>query len=182
MLVSANEQMIRSFQKTWPHIHPTAFVHASSEIIGRVTLKKNSSLWPMVVLRGDIERITIGEAANVQDATVMHTSKGLPTFLETSVTIGHGAIVHGAHIGAYSLIGMGAILLDGCRIGKECLIGAGAVVPEGVRIPPRSLVLGIPGKVVRQLRPEELTMLHQRAKDYVRYASQHRRTSVECKE
>ena len=128
----------------------------------------------MVVLRGDIERITIGVEANVQDATVMHTSKGLPVVLGTGVTVGHGAIVHGAMVGAYSLIGMGAIILDGCRIGAECLIGAGAVVPEHVKIPPRSLVLGVPGKVIRKLKPEELTMLHQRAKDYVRYARSHR--------
>ena len=154
-------------------IHSTAFIHSSSELIGRVVIKKNASIWPMVVLRGDIERITIGFEANVQDATVMHTSKGLPVVLGTGVTVGHGAIVHGARIGAYSLIGMGAILLDGCRIGAECLIGAGAVVPEHVKIPPRSLVLGIPGKVVRKLRPEELAMLHQRAKDYVRYAASH---------
>ena len=169
--------MIRSFEGDRPRIHPTAFVHPSSEVIGRVDLKKNSSLWPMVVLRGDIERITIGVDANVQDATVMHTSKGLPVVLGTGVTIGHGAIVHGARIGEYSLIGMGAILLDGCRIGAECLVGAGAVVPERVRIPPRSLVLGIPGKVIRKLRPDELRLLHQRAKDYVGYAAQHRRTS-----
>jgi carbonic anhydrase/acetyltransferase-like protein (isoleucine patch superfamily) len=169
--------MIRSFENVRPNIHPTAFVHPSSEVIGRVILKKNASVWPMVVLRGDIETITIGVDANVQDATVMHTSKGLPVVLETGVTIGHGVIVHGAKIGAYSLIGMGAILLDGCQIGKECLIGAGAVVPEQVRIPPRSLVLGIPGKVVRKLRPDELKLLHNRAKDYVRYAAQHKKTS-----
>jgi len=169
--------MIRSFQEAKPLIHSTAFVHASSEIIGRVTLKKNSSIWPMVVLRGDIERITIGVEANVQDAAVMHTSKGLPVVLGTGVTVGHGAIIHGAKIGAYSLIGMGAILLDGCQIGPECLIGAGAVVPEHVKIPARSLVLGVPGKVIRKLRPEELTMLHDRARDYVRYAREHREGS-----
>ena len=141
--------MRRSFADERPRIHPSAFVHPSAEVIGRVILKKNASVWPMVVLRGDIEPITIGVDANVQDATVMHTSKGLPVVLETGVTIGHGAIVHGARIGKYSLIGMGAILLDGCRIGAECLVGAGAVVPEHVRIPPRSLVLGIPGKVAQ---------------------------------
>jgi carbonic anhydrase/acetyltransferase-like protein (isoleucine patch superfamily) len=166
--------MIRTFQDSKPLIHRTAFIHPSSELIGRIVIKKDASIWPMVVLRGDIERITIGVQANVQDATVMHTSKGLPVVLGTGVTVGHGAIVHGAKVGAYSLIGMGAILLDGCQIGAECLIGAGAVVPEHVKIPARSLVLGVPGKVVRKLRPEELTMLHQRAKDYVRYAQGHR--------
>jgi len=169
--------MIRSFEGVKPRIHRSAFIHPSAEVIGRVILKKDASLWPMVVLRGDIETITIGAQANVQDATVMHTSRGIPVVLGTGVTVGHGAIIHGAKIGAYCLIGMGAILLDGCQIGTECLIGAGAVVPEHVRIPPRSLVLGVPGKVVRKLRPEELTLLHRRAKDYVRYADQHRRGS-----
>jgi len=169
--------MIRTFQEASPRIHPTAFVHPSSELIGRITISKNASIWPTVVLRGDIERITIGIDSNVQDATVMHTSKGLPVVLGKGVTIGHGAIVHGAKIGDYCLIGMGAILLDGCVIGKECLVGAGALVPEGVRIPPRSLVIGLPGKVARPLKPEELRLLHQRAKDYIRYADQHRKGS-----
>jgi len=169
--------MIRTFQEASPKIHPSAFIHPSSELIGRVTIHKNASIWPMVVLRGDIERITIGIDSNVQDATVMHTSKGLPVVLGRGVTIGHGVILHGAKVGDYSLIGMGAILLDGCVIGKECLVGAGALVPEGVRIPPRSLVVGLPGKVFRKLRPDELTLLHNRPKDYIRYADDHRKTS-----
>lgn len=169
--------MRRSFEEARPKIHPSAFVHDSAEIIGRVTLHKDSSIWPTVVLRGDIERITIGVQANVQDGTLVHTSKGLPVVLGRGVTIGHGAILHGTKIGDYSLIGMGAILLDGCVIGKECLIGAGAVVPEGVHIPPRSLVLGIPGRVKRSLTKDELKLLHNRARDYVRYADQHHRTS-----
>jgi carbonic anhydrase/acetyltransferase-like protein (isoleucine patch superfamily) len=169
--------MLRRFQEAFPKIHPTAFVHESAEVIGRVTLKKDASIWPMVVLRGDIERIEIGEQSNVQDSSVMHTSRGLPVVLAQGVTIGHAAVVHGSRIGAFSLIGMGAILLDGSVIGKECLIGAGAVVAEHVRIPPRSLVLGVPGRVVRKLRPDEIKMMHQRAKDYVRYAQQHREGS-----
>lgn len=169
--------MKRSFQEASPQIHPTSFVHPSAEIIGRVTVSQEASVWPLVVLRGDIERITIGPKSNVQDSTVCHTSKGLPVTLGTGVTVGHAAIIHGAKIGDYSLIGMGAILLDGCVIGKECLIGAGAIVTEGVRIPPRSVVLGVPGKVVRKIRPEELTLLHNRARDYVRYAQSHRRSS-----
>jgi len=169
--------MKRSFQEASPKIHPSAFVHPSSELIGRVTVQRDASIWPMVVMRGDIERITIGPQSNVQDSTVCHTSKGLPVVLGTGVTIGHGAIVHGARIGDYSLIGMGAILLDGVVIGKECLIGAGALVTEGSRIPPRSVVLGVPGKIIRKIRPDELTLLHHRARDYVRYANQHRLSS-----
>lgn len=172
--------MYRRFQEAKPKVHPTAFVHPSAEVIGRVIIGKHASIWPQVVLRGDIEPIKVGEMANIQDATVVHTTRKIPVTLEKGVTIGHGAILHGTHIGAFSLIGMGAILLDGSVIGKECLIGAGALVPENVKIPPRSLVLGIPGKVVRKLRPEELELLHQRAKDYVRYARQHREESSPC--
>ena len=169
--------MLRSFKKDTPRIHPSAFVHDSAEIIGRVILKKQSSIWPLVVLRGDIEPITIGEGSNVQDSTIMHTSQGIPVVLGKGVTIGHGAIVHGARVGDHSLIGMGAILLDGCVIGKECIIGAGALVPEGMRVPPRSLVIGMPGRIKRPLKAQELRLLHQRSKDYIRYADEHRRGS-----
>lgn len=169
--------MRRSFQNDTPKIHPSAFIHDSAELIGRVTVKRNASIWPTVVLRGDIERITIGELSNVQDGTIMHTSKTLPVVLGKGVTIGHGAIVHGARIGDFCLVGMGAILLDGCVVGKECLIGAGALVPENARIPPRSLVLGLPGKVKRPLTRDELALLHKRPQDYVLYAQAHRRGS-----
>ncbi len=169
--------MERTFKQDSPRIHNTAFVHDSAEIIGRVRIHKNASIWPHVVLRGDIEFITIGENSNVQDGTVMHTSKTLPVVLGKGVTIGHAAIVHGAKIGDYSLIGMGAILLDGCKIGKECLIGAGALVAEHMNVPPRSLVLGMPGRIKRSLTPKELRLLHKRPKDYIRYAKDHRKTS-----
>ena len=99
--------------------------------------------------------------------------RGLPVILGKGVTVGHGAIVHGARVGDYSLIGMGAILLDGCVIGEECLIGAGALVSEGMKIPTRSLVLGVPGRITRTLSREELNLLHKRPKDYIRYARQH---------
>lgn len=169
--------MLRTFEEARPQIHESAYIHPSAEIIGRVHIGKEASIWPGVILRGDIERITIGEQSNVQDGSIAHTSRGIPVTLGKGVTIGHGAILHGTKIGDYSLIGMGAILLDGSVIGKECLVGAGAVVPEGVRIPPRSLVIGLPGRVKRPLTQDELALLHRRAKDYVRYADQHRQTS-----
>ncbi len=169
--------MQRTFKDVSPKIDPSAFIHPSAELIGRVIVSREASIWPLVVLRGDIETITIGEKSNVQDSTVVHTSKGLPVTLGEGVTVGHGAILHGTKIGNYSLIGMGAILLDGSEIGEECLIGAGAVVPEQAKIPPRSLVLGVPGKVKRELRSDEIAELHKRATDYVRYAQEHRQTS-----
>jgi carbonic anhydrase/acetyltransferase-like protein (isoleucine patch superfamily) len=166
--------MLRRFQEAKPRIHPTAYVHPSAELIGRVTLNKDASIWPMVVLRGDIERITIGAGCNIQDGAVVHTTRGIPVALGKGVTVGHAAIIHGSRVGAYCMVGMGSILLDGSVIGEECLIGAGALVPENVRIPPRSLVLGLPGRVARPLRQEEIAGLHRRARDYVRYARQHR--------
>lgn len=169
--------MIRSFLKIGPKIHPSAFVHESAEVIGRVVIGKNASIWPLAVLRGDIEPITIGEGTNVQDGAVLHTSRKIPVVLGKGVTVGHGAIVHGARVNDFCLIGMGAILLDGCVIGRECLIGAGALISEGMRIPPRSLVLGLPGRVKRPLRREELALLHKRPKDYIAYARQHRQGS-----
>ncbi len=169
--------MLRSFGKDHPRIHASAFVHDSAEIIGRVRIKKNASIWPLVVLRGDIALITVGEESNVQDSAILHTSRRIPVFLGKGVTIGHGAIVHGAHVGDYSLVGMGAILLDGCVIGKECLIGAGALVPERMRIPPQSLVVGMPARMKRRLTGQELHLLHQRPKDYIRYACAHERLS-----
>ena len=169
--------MLRRFEEAVPTVDAAAFVHPSSELIGRVAIGKNASIWPLVVLRGDIEPITIGDGSNIQDSTVAHTAKGYPVVLEQGVTVGHRAILHGTRVGPYCLIGMGAILMDGSVIGEECLVGAGALVSENIRIPPRSLVLGIPGKVIRPLRPDEIALLHQRAEDYVRYAAQHRKTS-----
>jgi len=166
--------MFRSFKENSPKIHPSAFVHPSAEVIGRVSIAARASVWPMTVLRGDIEPIRIGAETNVQDGAILHTSHKIPVILGKGVTVGHGAIVHGARVGDYCLIGMGAILLDGCVIGRECLIGAGTLIPEGMKVPPRSLVLGLPGRVKRPLRRDELALLHKRPKDYVRYAHQHR--------
>jgi carbonic anhydrase/acetyltransferase-like protein (isoleucine patch superfamily) len=165
--------MIRALGRVRPRIHPTAFVHDMTEVSGDVVLKARSSLWPGVILRGDIERITIGEESNVQDGSIFHTAHGLPVVLGRGVTVGHGAIIHGCRVGDWSLIGMGAILLDGCVIGRECLIGAGALVTEGFKAPPRHLILGFPAKAIRPLRPSEIKALHQGALDYVRYAKRY---------
>jgi carbonic anhydrase/acetyltransferase-like protein (isoleucine patch superfamily) len=166
--------MIRALGRFRPRIHPSAFVHDMTEVTGDVVLKARSSLWPGVVLRGDIERITVGEESNIQDGSIFHTSHGLPVILGRGVTVGHGAIVHGCRVGNWSLIGMGAILLDGCVIGSECLVGAGALVPEGFKAPRGRLILGLPARIIRPLTPREIRMLHQRAANYVRYARRYR--------
>jgi carbonic anhydrase/acetyltransferase-like protein (isoleucine patch superfamily) len=167
--------MIRSFEGARPKLHPSAFVHDSAEVIGRVTMAEGSSVWPGCVLRGDIDRIVIGAGSNVQDLTVIHTRDGHPTVVGKGVTVGHRAILHGTKVGDRCLIGMGAILMES-EIGAECLIGAGALVTAGMKIPPRSLVLGAPAKVVRKLRPEEIRMLAASERSYRALAKSHART------
>ncbi|MDE2510548.1 MAG: gamma carbonic anhydrase family protein, partial [Elusimicrobia bacterium] len=166
--------MIRSFEGARPQLHPTAFVHDSAELIGRVTLAEGSSVWPGCVLRGDIDRIVIGAGSNVQDLTVIHTRDGHPTIVGKGVTVGHRAILHGTRVGDRCLIGMGAILMESV-IGAECLIGAGALVTAGMKIPPRSLVLGAPAKVVRRLKPVEIRMLAASERSYRALAKAHAR-------
>jgi carbonic anhydrase/acetyltransferase-like protein (isoleucine patch superfamily) len=166
--------VIRVLGLARPRVHPSAFVHDTAEIAGDIVLKARASIWSGAVLRGDIERITVGEESNIQDGSIFHTSHGLPVVLGRGVTIGHGAIVHGCRIGNWSLIGMGAILLDGSVIGSECMIGAGALIREGFKVPRRHLALGVPAKVIRPLKREEIRMIHKRAADYVRYAERYK--------
>lgn len=167
--------MIRSFEGDRPKLHPTAFVHDSAELIGRVTLAEGSSVWPGCVLRGDIDTITIGAGSNVQDLTVIHTREGHPTVVGKGVTVGHRAILHGCRVGDLTLVGMGAIIME-ATVGPRCLIGAGALITAGMKIPAESLVLGAPAKVVRKLKPEELRMLRASERSYRALAKAHVRT------
>lgn len=168
--------MIRSFENRRPRIHPRAFVHDSAEVIGRVVLGAGASVWPMTVLRGDVGAIMVGAGTNIQDLSMVHCAHGRPTRIGCGVTIGHSAVIHGSLIADGCLIGIGATVLE-CSIGRECLVGAGALVPKGVRIPARSLVLGLPAKVVRPLTAAELRSLKQTAAVYMRLARQHQRGS-----
>lgn len=168
--------MIRTFEKTSPKIDKTAFVHDSAEIIGDVTLGPRASIWPHAVLRGDVTSIRVGARSNLQDCAVVHGRDGHPAVIGKGVTVGHSAIVHGARVGDYCLVGMGAIVME-AEIGRECLIGAGAMVPAGMKVPPRSLVLGMPAKVVRTLKPDEVAGLHRSEAGYVALADAHRRGS-----
>ena len=167
--------MIRSFDGARPKLHPTAFVHDSAELIGRVALAEGSSVWPGCVLRGDIDSISIGAGSNVQDLTVIHTRDGHPTVVGKGVTVGHRAILHGCRIGDRTLIGMGAIIME-ASVGARCLIGAGALITAGMKIPAGSLVLGAPAKVVRRLKPEELRMLAASERSYRALARRHAAT------
>lgn len=150
-----------------PEIDPSAYVADTATLVGKVTLEANASVWFGATLRGDNERITIGENSNVQEGTVMHTDPGHPLVVGRDVTVGHQAMLHGCTVGDGSLVGIGAVILNGARIGKGCLVGAGALVTEGKEFPDGSLILGAPAKAVRQLTQEDLLRLQAGAASYV---------------
>lgn len=134
-----------------PQLADDAWVAPDAQLMGKVVLEDAASVWFSAVLRGDNEEIRVGRGSNVQDLTVIHTDPGFPCVIGPDCTIGHRAILHGCNIGRGALIGMGAIVLNGAKIGEGALIGAGALIPEGREIPPGTLVVGAPGKVVREL-------------------------------
>ena len=135
-------------------------------IIGDVTLEKNTSIWFNVTLRGDVENIYVGEGSNIQDGSVLHTDPGYPLKIGKDVTIGHLVMLHGCTIGDNSLIGIGAVILNGAKIGKNCIIGANALVTENKEIPDNSLVIGSPGKIVRQVSSDETKSITENAIHY----------------
>ncbi|NMA96578.1 MAG: gamma carbonic anhydrase family protein [Phyllobacteriaceae bacterium] len=154
-----------------PKIDPeVGFIAPNAVLVGDVVVGAEAGIWFGVVARGDIERITIGKRTNVQENSVLHTDKGFPLTIGDDVTIGHAAIVHGCTIGDNSLIGMGATVLNGAVIGKNCLIGANALITEGKVIPDNSLVMGAPGKVVREIDAEGVAALTASAERYVKNA------------
>ncbi|NLY13281.1 MAG: gamma carbonic anhydrase family protein [Gammaproteobacteria bacterium] len=150
--------------------HPESWIAPTAAVIGKVRLDAGASIWFSAVLRGDNELIHIGENSNVQDGTVMHTDMGWPLTLGKGVTVGHNAMLHGCTVGDHSLIGIGAVILNGAKIGKHCIIGANSLIPEGKEIPDGSLVMGSPGKVIRELTEQQKTMLEANAAHYVHNA------------
>ena len=144
------------------------WVAESAEVIGRVLLSSNSSIWFNAVLRGDNDPIEIGEGTNIQDGCILHTDKGVPLRIGPHCTVGHRAMLHGCTVGEGSLIGIGATILNHAVIGRNCLIGAHALIPEGKVIPDRSLVLGAPGRVTRTLDDEAVARLYKSAEGYVK--------------
>lgn len=147
----------------------------SAVVIGKVRLEKNANVWFNAVLRGDNELILIGENSNVQDGAIMHTDPGSPLTLGKNVTVGHKAMLHGCTVEDNSLIGINAVVLNGAKIGRNCIIGANALVPEGKEIPDGSLVMGSPGKVVRQLTEQQQQMITAGAAHYVHNAQRYQR-------
>ena len=159
---------IEKFAEFSPSIHPTAFVAASADVIGRVTLHEESSVWYQTTLRGDINEIVVGPRSNIQDNTVIHLADDYGGCVGERVTVGHSAILHASTVKDEVLVGMGAIVLDGAVIGERSIIGAGALVTGGTVIPPGSLVLGSPAKVVRTLSLDEQAKVKTWAEKYVR--------------
>lgn len=143
------------------------WVAPDAQVMGNIVLLENASIWFAAVLRGDNETITIGENSNVQDGSILHTDVGFPMRLGKNVTVGHQAMLHGCTVGDNSLVGIGATILNGAKIGKNCLIGAHALVGEGKEIPDNSMVLGMPGKVVRELGEDNEKMMIASAAHYV---------------
>lgn len=162
--------MLRPYRTRFPVVHESAYVDGSAQVIGDVEIGAESSVWMSTVIRGDVNIIRIGKRSNVQDGTVVHVMHDThPTRIGDEVTIGHGAIVHGCTIEDRVLIGMGAIVLNGAVVGEDSIVAAGTLVTEGARIPPRSLVMGSPGKVKRALGDAEVASILEYAANYVRY-------------
>jgi carbonic anhydrase/acetyltransferase-like protein (isoleucine patch superfamily) len=161
-----------------PELADDAWIAPTAVLIGRVRLLARASVWWGAVLRGDNEWITVGEGANVQDGCVLHTDPGFPLGIGADVTVGHLAMLHGCTIGAGSLVGIGAVILNGAVIGEGCLIGAKALIAEGKVIPPGSLVMGAPGKVVREVSAEQRARIAEGARHYALNAARYRRGLV----
>ncbi|MDO8462540.1 MAG: gamma carbonic anhydrase family protein [Deltaproteobacteria bacterium] len=166
------------FEGKTPKIHPSVFLAEGSVVIGDVVIGEDSSLWYNTVVRGDVHSIRVGKRVNIQDLSIVHVESGqYATTIGDDVTVGHRVILHGCTIGRLSLIGMGAIIMNGATIGEESIVGAGSLVTEGMVIPPRTLVVGSPAKIKRDLKPEELSLLPQSAAHYVDYARRYQKIS-----
>lgn len=167
------EDRLEKFLKCDPRISAAAFVADDASIMGDVRLGKDSSVFYGCVLRGDIESIIIGEGTNVQDGSIIHLGDDLPAIVGAYCTVGHGAIVHACTIGDECLVGMRSVVLDGAEIGDQCLVAAGSIVTPGTKIPAGSMVMGVPGKIVRQLTGEERAGLRLWADKYLPVARAH---------
>ena len=166
--------MIYDLEKNVPEISADSWVAPNAIIIGKVKLEKNSSIWFNAVLRGDIEKIVIGENSNIQDGSVLHTDPGCPLTIGKGVTVGHMVMLHGCEISDDTLIGIGSTILNKAKIGKNCIIGANTLVTENKVIPDNSLVLGSPGKVIRKVTDDEIKVIRENAKHYVKNSKRYK--------
>jgi len=166
--------MIYDLEKNAPEINVDSWIAPNAIIIGKVKLEKNSSIWFNAVLRGDIEKIVIGEDSNIQDGSVLHTDPGCPLTVGKGVTVGHMVMLHGCEISDDTLIGIGSTILNKAKIGKNCIIGANTLVTENKTIPDNSLVLGSPGKVIRKVTDDEIKVIRENAKHYVKNSKRYK--------
>jgi carbonic anhydrase/acetyltransferase-like protein (isoleucine patch superfamily) len=158
----------------FPTIHPTAFVAPTASIMGQVTLEADTSIWYQAVLRADLAPITIGTQSNIQDGAIIHVDEGLPCTVGRRVGVGHRVILHGCVVEDECLIGMGSVLLNGVRVGSGSVVAAGAVIPEGMVVPPGSLVMGVPGRIVRPVDEALRERITSTWAHYVELAREHR--------
>lgn len=165
--------MIKNLKDEKPSIDENAFIAETAMVLGKVKVGQGSSVWYGTVLRGDIEEITIGDYTNIQDNSVVHTENDIPTSIGNFTVIGHKAIIHGARVGNNCLIGMGAIVLNKAVIGDNCIIAAGSIVTEGKNIPDNSMVMGIPGRVIRRVTEDEKNDIKANALRYNELWKQH---------
>lgn len=176
--------MIKSFKEKTPQLGDGAFVADSALVMGDVVLGYNSSVWYGAVLRGDVHSIRVGDGTNIQDLSVVHvTRKRNPAIIGDQVTVGHRAVIHGCTVGDRCLVGIGAILLDGVELGESCVVAAGSLLPPGKVYPPRSLVVGSPGRIKGQVSDEELEWILDSARQYELLAQAHagqERSSRNC--
>lgn len=168
-------RMIVPYQNISPKIHESVLIAEGAHIIGDVEINKDSSIWFNTVVRGDVNYIRIGERTNIQDLTMIHvTYKKFPTFIGNDVSIGHSAVIHGCKIDDFVLIGIGAKILDEANICSFSLVAAGSVVKEKFEVPSGTLAAGVPAKIIRDLRPEEIERIKQNAKNYLFYCQQYK--------
>ncbi|MCI1996571.1 MAG: gamma carbonic anhydrase family protein [Clostridium luticellarii] len=167
--------MIRKFENYVPEVDKSCFVADNAEIIGKVKIHEDASIWFGAVLRGDVNYIYVGKGSNVQDNCTLHTSGGMnPVEIGEYVTVGHNAIIHGGKVGKYSLIGMGSIILDNAEIGEQTIIGAGSLVTKNKKIPSGVMCMGSPARVVRKLTEEEKEFLKKSAEGYIKKAESYK--------
>jgi carbonic anhydrase/acetyltransferase-like protein (isoleucine patch superfamily) len=152
------------------HIHESVFIAKSADILGKISLGKNSSVWYQSVLRGDVDEIIFGENCNIQDGSIIHCVRDYPVIAGDNVSLGHGVILHGCKLGSNILVGMRATVLTGAVVGNNCLIAAGTLIPEGMIIPDNSLVVGSPAKVKKSVEENHLQLIEMTWKNYVNYS------------
>jgi len=171
--------MIRSFRGIKPRIAASAYVDPGAHVIGDVEIGQRSSIWPCVVLRGDIEPIRVGAETNIQDGAIIHTDRGFPAIIGDRVSVGHAAVLHGCTVEEDSLIGIGATVLTGAKIGRGAVVAAGSLVPEGMDVPPDMLVMGTPAKVRRPVSADEKVRFQKGVEGYMERGRQNQEEAAQ---